>query len=198
MEPAEFDEFLAALRQWNEGAVRRLVLLAEPKLSQVIRARLQGSNLNRVADTDDICQSVFFRFLNHARAGEFTLESFEQLQKLLTTMALNRVRDLGRKGGAAARNPLGGASGREGRGAGASQVADEASSPSQHVAVVDLLQELRRRLSQKAALIHEWRSQGRSWAEIARELHEPPQAVRIRFAREIQQVARELGMDDPE
>jgi hypothetical protein len=39
---------------------------------------------------------------------------------------------------------------------------------------VDLLHELRRRLSPKVALIHEWRSQGRSWAEIARELHELP------------------------
>jgi hypothetical protein len=69
MDPAEFEEFLAALRQWNDGAVRRLVLLAEPKLSQVIRARLQGSNLNRVADPDDICQSVFFRFLNSSRSS---------------------------------------------------------------------------------------------------------------------------------
>jgi RNA polymerase sigma factor (sigma-70 family) len=195
MDQQEFEAFLVALRRWDEPAVRKLVQLAEPGIKQMIQARLKSSGLARVADADDVSQSVFFRFLNHAHAGDFTLETLEQLQKLRTTMALNRLRDLGRKGRAAPRGRLGDPSGLEGRADAATQVKDEGSTPSQHVAVEELLQELRRRLSKKAAQIHQWRAQGWTWVEIAEILNEPPQAVRVRFAREIEQVARQLGMD---
>src|SRR5262245_26175988 len=66
MDPADFGNFLAALRRWDDRAVQELVLLAEPKLSQVVRARIEAGGLHRLADTDDVCQSVFFRFLHHA------------------------------------------------------------------------------------------------------------------------------------
>src|SRR5262245_56755841 len=131
MEPSEFDEWLAGLRRWDDEAVRKLVALAEPKLSQVVRGRLEGGGLMRIAGTEDICQSVFLRFLNHANTGDFTLESFDQLLKLLTTMAVNRVRDLGREQGAAARR---GTTGGLRAGGGAFEPADRASTPSQHVA----------------------------------------------------------------
>ena len=196
MDRKEFGSFLAAIRHGDEQAWRNLVLLAGPAVKEAVGARLKHSRLRQVAEVDDIAQSAFFRFHNHALLGDFTLETFEQLQSLLTTIALNRLRDLGRKGGAAAR---------EGRdvdrklGNGlvpSAEVAGDVSTPSQHVAIEELLQELRRRLSKKSAQIHKWRAEGLTWPDIAEILNEPPQAVRIRFAREIQQVARNLGFDD--
>lgn len=195
MDAPRIEEFVADLRRWDEQAVRRLVALLEPGLARMVRIRLGEAGLNRVADTEDVCQSVFVRFLNHANAGDFTITSFEQLRNLLTTMAVNRVRDLRRKGGAAAR---GGGPDAAPEVAGAFEPADDSSTPSQHMALQDLLQEMYRRLSKGASQVHQWRAAGMSWIEIAEQLGEPPQAVRVRFAREIQRVARELGVNEPE
>ena len=42
----------------------------------------------------------------------------------------------------------------------------------------------------------EWREQGREWAEIAREFGGRPDALRVRLARAVARIARELGLDE--
>jgi RNA polymerase sigma-70 factor (ECF subfamily) len=51
---------------------------------------LTDPRLRRVLDTVDVCQSVLGGFVR-AAAGQFDLEQPEQLVKLLTTMARNRI-----------------------------------------------------------------------------------------------------------
>ena len=195
MEPKEFGEFLAAIRRGDEHAWRSLVEFAEPSVKQAVNTRLKHSPLQRVADVDDIAQSAFFRFHKHALIGDYTIESFAQLQSLLNTIALNRLRDLGRKGGAATHGGLPGRK-RLGEGVSAADFAMYAgSTPSQHLTVQELIEKVRGRLSKKSVQIHKWRAEGLTWPEIADILNEPPQAVRIRFAREIQHVTRDLGID---
>jgi RNA polymerase sigma factor (sigma-70 family) len=193
MDSAEFSSFLGALRRGDHDAAEKLVHLYGPEICRLIRAKLKAGELQRVADSVDICQSILFEFLQHIAAGEFKLESAGQLEKLLRTMALNKLRDLARHEQAACRRKNEAATGKQGKSA--KEPADAGSSPSQHVAREDLLEHFLSRLSEEARQIHQWRALGWNWIKIAAELNEPHNTVRIRFARETQQIARQLGLD---
>jgi RNA polymerase sigma factor (sigma-70 family) len=196
MEHQEIDEnfarFLAALRNGDEQAVEELVRLCEPQLRRIARARLAEGDLRREADSMDIVQSVLTSFIRRAAAGEFAFETPDQLLRLLRTMALNRLRDLARKGGAQGRTrPM---PGHGVAGASTRQVAAEGPTPSEHVAQEDFLEQFLLGLSPEARQIHRWRASGWSWAEVGAELNAEPSTIRIRFARETLRVARELGL----
>lgn len=187
-----FEKFLAALRKGDEKAVEELVRLCEPQLRRIARTRLAEGHLRREADSMDIVQSVLTSFLHHAAAGDFLIETPDQLLRLLRTMALNRLRDLARKGGAAARKRT--AQDQVGNNTPAYAIQGNEPSPSEHIVVEDMLDRFLKVLSPEARSIHHWRASGWSWNEIAAELKAPSNTVRIRFARETLRVARELGL----
>ena len=109
-------------------------------------------------------------------------------------MALNRLRDLARKGGGAGRvRPLSEA---DRGGVDLDEIAANAATPSEHVVREDFLSEFLQRLSPEARRIHRWRLAGWSWAQIGDELGLPQNTVRIRFARETLHIARQLGLSD--
>jgi hypothetical protein len=68
--------------------------------------------------------------------------------------------------------------------------------PSQQVALGELLQEARRRLSPQEQLLVELRAQGREWSAIAAEVGGTPEALRKQHARTIERVSRQLGLDE--
>jgi DNA-directed RNA polymerase specialized sigma24 family protein len=68
--------------------------------------------------------------------------------------------------------------------------------PSQIVAHKDLLQEVRRLLSDDERLLLDARSLGRDWAEIAREVGGQPNALRMKLTRALNRVARQLGLEE--
>lgn len=187
-----FEKFLAALRKGDAKAVEELVRLCEPQLRRIARARLTEGHLRREADSMDIVQSVLTSFLHHAAAGDFLIETPDQLLRLLRTMALNRLRDLARKGGAAARQRT--APDQAAHKTLVHAIQANEPSPSEHMVVEDMLDRFLQALSPEARSIHRWRASGRSWSEIAAELKAPSNTVRIRFARETLRVARELGL----
>jgi RNA polymerase sigma factor (sigma-70 family) len=193
MDSAEFSGFLGALRRGDHDAAEKLVHLYGPDICRLIRAKLKAGELQRVADSVDICQSILFEFLQHIAAGEFKVGSAGQLEKLLRTMALNKLRDLARHEQVVQRRKSEGPTLRQGKTE--EELADAGSSPSQHVAREDLLEHFLSRLSEEARQIHQWRALGWGWSKIAAELNEPHNTVRIRFARETQQIARQLGLD---
>jgi DNA-directed RNA polymerase specialized sigma24 family protein len=75
-------------------------------------------------------------------------------------------------------------------------VAAPGPSPSRQVALHELLQEARRRLSAEERRLLELREQGREWSEIAAEMGATPEALRKRFARAVHLVAQQLGLDE--
>ena len=76
------------------------------------------------------------------------------------------------------------------------QLVDPATSPSVIAANRELLEQFRQRLTEEERRLVADRAAGRAWAEIAASVGESPIAVRIRHARAIDQVARELGLDE--
>ena len=60
----------------------------------------------------------------------------------------------------------------------------------------ELLQQFRSRLSEAERWLADQRGLGRSWADIATEVGENADALRMRHSRALDRVARQLGLDD--
>src|SRR5260221_14270297 len=105
-----FADLLRRVRTGDEQAATQLVRQYEPEIRRAVRIRLANPRLQQVLDSMDICQSVLANFFTRAAAGQFDLESPEQLIRLLISMARNKVTDAARRQNAARRDvrPQGG------------------------------------------------------------------------------------------
>jgi RNA polymerase sigma-70 factor (ECF subfamily) len=84
-----FDDLMARLRAGDEDAAAEIhSRFVEPLCKQVQR-RLYGSIRQKV-DDEDIVQSVFKTFFRRNGAGEFELEDWDSLRKLLFTITFRK------------------------------------------------------------------------------------------------------------
>jgi RNA polymerase sigma-70 factor (ECF subfamily) len=180
------------VRAGDEQAAAQLVQQYEPAIRLAVRVRLTDAHLRRLFDSMDVCQSVLAKFFVRAASGDFELERADQLLKLLTTMARNRLINEALKHRAARRDQRRVQQGEWDD----DQVAGRDATPSQVVGHRELLQEARKRLTEEERRIADQRAQGRPWAEIASELGDTPDALRVRFSRAMDRVAQELGLEE--
>jgi RNA polymerase sigma-70 factor (ECF subfamily) len=185
-----FSDLMRRVRAGDEEAATAVVRHYEPVIRRVVRIRLVDARLRRVLDSMDICQSVLGSFFVRAALGQYEVETPEQLLKLLTQMARNKLIDQARR--QAVRDP----DERAVADPNLQLVAAPEPSPSRQVALRELLQEARRRLSAEERRLLELREDGREWSEIAAELGGTPEALRKRFARAVNLVAQELGLGE--
>jgi RNA polymerase sigma-70 factor (ECF subfamily) len=186
------DELIRRVQAGDQDAAAVLVKRYEPAIRRAVRFRLADAGLAALLDSMDICQSVLGSFFLRAATGQYKLETPEQLLKLLTTMARNKLISHARKQHAQRRDIRRVSSGddNEGRFVSAHQ------SPSKQVEVRDLLQEVQRRLSPDERRMLELRNEGHDWASIASELGGSAEARRRRLSRALDRVAEQLGLDD--
>ena len=189
-EDASFQDLIRRVRAGDERAAAEVVRRYEPAVRVAVRVRLTDPGLRRVLDSVDVCQSVLGDFFVRAACGQFELDRPEQLLGLLVTMARNKLTNQALKHHAARRDQ---ARVRHGL---PEEVfpADPSPSPSRVVAGEELLRLVRGRLSPAERVVAERRAQGQGWAEIAAELGDRPDALRIRFSRKLNRVAQELGI----
>jgi RNA polymerase sigma factor (sigma-70 family) len=188
MDSADFATFLAALRRSDPAAGEQLDRLYRPFLCAVIHPWLADPKLRRAADSADLCQTVLMKFLAAVEAGRYPdLQTADQLRRILAHMAKNVFRDLRRRERHARRPaPLPHDD--------VLNLVDPASSPSKHVAREELEQQFLARLSERSRRIRSWRASGWHWAQIGAELGQAANTVRIRYERECQRIAQELGL----
>src|SRR4051812_5170268 len=86
-----FAELMKRVRAGDQDAATTLVKRYEPAIRRAMRFRLSGSKLGTILDSVDICQSVLSSFFIRAASGQYELDTPEQLQKLLATMAKNKL-----------------------------------------------------------------------------------------------------------
>ena len=115
-----------------------------------------------------------------------------QLRKLLLRMAENKLRDRARELNAERRDPRRLLA--DGEGA-LERVAAAGGTPSQIVAGVELLQRVREQLSGEERYLVDQRALGRKWADLAAELGDSPDALRMKHARALDRVAQQVGLD---
>jgi RNA polymerase sigma-70 factor (ECF subfamily) len=181
-EDESFRDLIRRLRAGEQAAAADFVRLYEPEILRFIRVHLNNSRLRRFVDSADIFQSVFLNFFVRVTAGQYDLDSPEQVIRLLVTMARNRIVDHARRPQAQE-----GGSGLWGR------LAAPGDSPSDAVARQEILQEVLRRLTGEERDLAEQRGEGRSWQEIADALGSTPDAVRKKLERALDRVCQELS-----
>jgi RNA polymerase sigma factor (sigma-70 family) len=190
-EDDSFRDLIRGVRAGDAQAAAELVRCYEPAIRLAVHVRLTDPGLRRLLDSLDICQSVLGSFFARAALGQFELDRPEQLLKLLTAMARNKLishahqqraarrdyrrvlRDLSDEGELVAPGP----------------------GPGDEVSHRELQHEFRRRLSPAERQLAELRSQGRSWKEIAAAVGEPANTLRMRLSRAVERVTQELGLE---
>jgi RNA polymerase sigma-70 factor (ECF subfamily) len=188
-EDSLFRDLIRRARAGDEQAEVELVRRYEPEIRRAVRSKLRGPALRSLLDSTDICQSVLASFFARIVAGEYELETPEQLGALLRKMASNKldneiVKQLTARRGA----------GRVRTGIPAGQeVIDPSPSPSKVLAAHESSEEIRKHLSEEEQQLAHLHNQGYSWEEIAARVGGEPNALRMRYRRAILRVRRELG-----
>jgi RNA polymerase sigma factor (sigma-70 family) len=186
----EFVDLIRRVRAGDEGASAELVRRYEPAIRIAVRARLTDPKLRRLLDSMDVCQSVFGNFFARAATGQFELERPDQLVALLVTMARNRVTSHAHQQQAARRDQ------RRIGPSGAEAAVDPRADPSDQVDGRDLLEAVRGRLSDDERQIAERWASGEAWAEIGQVVGTRPDTLRIRLARALARVRKDLRLPD--
>jgi RNA polymerase sigma-70 factor (ECF subfamily) len=137
----------------------RLVRVAEQHLSRRLAGRLDG---------EDVVQSVFRTFFRRAEAGEFRIDTSEQLWRLLVRITVLKARAKARHHTAGLRD----ATAEVGEGASGivAGVPDGEPGPTEAVALVDQIEALLRGLPHAYARVLELRLAGDSVTEVAERL----------------------------
>jgi RNA polymerase sigma-70 factor (ECF subfamily) len=190
---AAFLELLARVRNGDQAAANELVRRYEGMVRRVVRFRLTDPRLRAAFDSMDVCQSVLGSFFVRAAHGEYDLDGPDQLTRLLAEMARNKLAAQARRHAAGKRDYRRAQAGE----ADQDGLAGGGPSPSHHAEARDLLQAVRERLTSEERELANLRQQGLDWAEIAKRVGGNTDAVRKRFSRAMDRVARELGLDEP-
>jgi RNA polymerase sigma-70 factor (ECF subfamily) len=191
-ESPTYDELIRRVRAWDQEAAAELIRRYEPAIRRAVRVRLADARLGNLLDSMDICQSVLRSFFVRAAAGQYDLGTPEQLLKLLSAMARNKLTTQARREHAQRRDRR-----RVVREApDEDQLVAPGEGPSGEVDARDLFQEVQRRLSPEERRILELRNRGQDWAAIAAELGGGAESLRKKLARAIDRVAGQLGLDD--
>ena len=190
---ATFSGFLSRVRAGDAEAAAELFRLYEPAIRLEVRLNLVDRRLRRVFDSMDICQSVLATFFLRASAGQFDLSRPDQLLKLLVAITRNKTHQQARAlmaGRRDYRRDVG--IGKDGL----DLTGDP--SPSRLVAGRELLEQCRRRMTPEERELAELRLTGHDWASIADRLGGTAKARCKQFARALDRVARELGLEEGE
>jgi RNA polymerase sigma factor (sigma-70 family) len=191
MPESSFVELVTRIRQGDQQAAAEMVRLYEPAIRRAVRFRLRSAQLRHALDSMDICQSVLGSFFLRAASGQYQLDQPEDLQKLLTAMARNKLKHQLRKHQAQRRDQR-----RVDTGADPHTLAATDPTASRYLAARELLDAVHQRLSPDERQLVEWRNQGLEWEAIAERLQGSPEALRKRLTRALDRVALELGVDE--
>jgi RNA polymerase sigma-70 factor (ECF subfamily) len=187
-----FADFMRRIRAGDEQAAAELVRRYEPLIRREVRLHLEDRRLSRLFDSMDVCQSVLGSFFLRAAAGQYDLEQPEQLVRLLVTMARNKLASAAREQHRQRRDQRRVVPGGEEK---LVRLPDPHPGPEEAVAGAELLRHLREALSEEERQMFDLRAEGLGWSDVAARLGGGGQARRMQFARAVDRVVRELGLE---
>jgi len=187
-----FSALIGRVRAGDSAAAPELVRHFEPNVRRVIRLRLTDPRLRRLLDSVDVCQSVLANLCVRVAAGQFDLDTPEQLLKPLATMARDKVLNLVAKHQADRPDVRRIQAGDEALAA----VAAAQETPSDAIAGKELLERARQLLTEEERHLADQRRLGRQWGEIGAELGDSPEAPRKKLSRAVDRVVTRLGLEE--
>jgi DNA-directed RNA polymerase specialized sigma24 family protein len=188
-----FTGLVRRVRSGDPEAAAELVRQFEPEVRIRVRTwlRLRGGEFRRTFDSMDVCQSVLANFFVRASAGQYELAAPDNLMGLLAVMARNKLCEYVKRQQAERRDVR-----RTSEIGSESMLPADQVTPSRIVAGRELLAEFRSRLSEEERGIGDLRMADCGWAQVAAELGGSAEGRRKQWARAVDRVARELGLDD--
>jgi RNA polymerase sigma factor (sigma-70 family) len=189
---AGFAVFMQRIRAGEEPAAAELVRQYESLIRRAIRLRLEDRGLRRLFDSMDVCQSVLASFFVRSAAGQYDLDSPEQLTKLLVTMAKNHLISAARRQRSLRRDHRRIAPEEANN---LDLVAARESTPSQKIAGQELLGRFQQEMTDEEKQIADLRSQGLDWAGVASVMGGNAQARRMQLARALDRITQTLGLE---
>jgi RNA polymerase sigma factor (sigma-70 family) len=191
-EDSLFRNLIRRAREGDEQAEVELVRMYEPEIRRVVRARLRDPAMRSLLDSTDICQSVLASFFARIVAGKYRLETPDDVRNLLRKMAVNKLINQILRANAAKRTPKD----RKVALPENANVADPGPTPSKIVSDRELARKISAHLSDEERRIVELHNQGHSWQEVADQLGDSADALRMRYARIIARVRRAMGQPE--
>lgn len=191
MEQDSFRQLLMRLQAGDGDAAAELVREYEPLVRREIRMRMRDPRLRRSLDSVDVAQSVLASFFANVGLKAYSINSPEELIRLLMVMARRNLYSKIRHERQEKRDH------RRLAGVDVDVVvsANRDSTPSQWVANRELLQMIRDRMTNAERRIADLRSSDLSWDEIARREQRSAQACRMQLSRAIRRITEELGFE---
>ncbi len=192
-EEAPLPDLIARLRAGDAQAAAEFVRYYEPVIRSRIRVwlRMRDARLRRLFDSMDICQSVLASFFVRAVNGQFDLDQPDKVIGLLVQMARHKLANQIQKQQAQRRDVRRVQS----DGLHDMELADPDPSPSEWCAGQELLEELRKRMSEEERLLADRRAEGHDWAAISAEMGGTPDGRRMQLARALDRITGQLGID---
>jgi RNA polymerase sigma factor (sigma-70 family) len=188
----QFQDLIERVRQQDAAAAEDLVRRYEGAIRRVIRLHLRDVRMRRVLDSMDICQSVMASFFVRAALGQYEIDSPEQMLRLLTSIARNKLANQANHMRAKRRDIRRHADVEEDAGF----ALDVASDPSEQASAREILEKVRERLSDDERVLAEQRALGHSWKEIAEMVGGTDVALRKKLTRALNRVMSDLGLDE--
>jgi RNA polymerase sigma-70 factor (ECF subfamily) len=191
MKDRRFDDLMALVRNGNQEAAAELVRRHGSAVRRFVRFRLTHPRMRALLDSMDICQSVLASFFFRATAGQYDVDSPDQLVQLLSRMARNKLASHARKehvGRYDARRPEDLMDHTEG-------LRSRASNPAEEISARELCQKALGLLTNEERELVERRREGCDWATIALEKGSTAIVVRKKFSRAIDRVLKEVGLE---
>jgi DNA-directed RNA polymerase specialized sigma24 family protein len=186
-----FEERLRQLQLGENQAVETFVAEYEPYIRRAIRFRIKNAALMAAADSVDVCQSVLGGFLLKLSAGDYVLQSEDQLRALLLAIAKKKFSMLQRRESASKR-----ARRRTWSLEDVPEIPNTASQPAEaNLELAELSTSVRMCLTDDEWQLLELRKQGLSWSEIEGQLHVDAVVLKKRLSRSLRRVAIQLGLD---
>ena len=186
-------DLLQQIERGEQSAAEELVRRYFPEIRRAVRVRLTDPRLRRVLDSVDVCQSVFANFFVRVSMGEYDLNHPGDLAALLIAMARNKLLDHVRRLQSQKRDQRRMTADGDQALAG---VADSADDPAEIAANKDLLAEVRQQMTADELQLADLRGAGMEWPEIAAQLGASPDALRKKFTRAIDRIAKQLGLSE--
>lgn len=190
---ATFQDLIGRVRRGDEHAAAELVRRYEPAIRRAVRFRLTDPKLRRTCDSMDVCQSVLLSFFVRVASGQYDLDSPEQLLRLLTTMARNKLLNQARAQQAARRDNR-----MRTNDIADHEIVEATPGPLQLVEARELLEEVHRRLTPDERQLVELRHQGHDWASIAQITGGNATALRQKLHRALARLSQQFALEGGE
>ena len=185
---SSFGDLIQQVRAGHQDAAAELVRRYESAIRRAVRFRLYNPRLRSLLDSVDICQSVLASFFVRTAAGQYDVDTPEQLVRLLTTMARNKLATHARKKHVNAVRRLDDL-------AEAREPQSTEPDPGDEASAQEVCRAALMRLNPDERELVELRNQGFDWASIAREKNSTPVLLRKRLSRALDRVLHDVGLE---